>query len=127
MITVYAHIYSNLDQVLTIFVLISQYYYPNFYPKPFKNPSILHGLILVMAPKLIGAVGGGYCPDQALSIRTRGGTGEFPVGEISIPRAADSYGGLNSPWAPGHICGVSTMLVVVVVLLFSVLVQGLAR
>ena len=25
---------------------------------------------------------------------------------------------LNSPWAPGHICGVSTMLVVVVVLLF---------
>ena len=25
---------------------------------------------------------------------------------------------LNSPWAPGHICGVSAMLVVVVVLLF---------
>ena len=25
---------------------------------------------------------------------------------------------LNSPWAPGHICGVSTKLVVVVVLLF---------
>ena len=25
---------------------------------------------------------------------------------------------LNSPWAPGHICGVSVMLVVVVVLLF---------
>ena len=34
---------------------------------------------------------------------------------------------LNSPWAPGHICGVSVMLVVVVVLLFSVLVQGLTR
>ena len=34
---------------------------------------------------------------------------------------------LNSPWAPGHICGVSAMLVVVVVLLFSVLVQGLTR
>ena len=34
---------------------------------------------------------------------------------------------LNSPWAPGHICGVSTKLVVVVVLLFSVLVQGLTK
>ena len=32
---------------------------------------------------------------------------------------------LNSPWASGHICGVSAMLVVVVVLLFSVLMQGL--
>ena len=29
---------------------------------------------------------------------------------------------INSPWAPGHICGVSVMLVVVVVLLFLVLV-----
>ena len=29
---------------------------------------------------------------------------------------------LSSPWAPGHICGVSVMLVVVVVLLFLVLV-----
>ena len=34
---------------------------------------------------------------------------------------------LNSPWAPGHICGVSTKLVVVVVLLFSVLMQGLTK
>ena len=34
---------------------------------------------------------------------------------------------LNSPWAPGHICGVSAKLVVVVVLLFSVLVQGLTK
>ena len=34
---------------------------------------------------------------------------------------------LNSPWAPGHICGVSTKLVVVVVLLFSVLVQALTK
>ena len=34
---------------------------------------------------------------------------------------------LNSPWAPGHICGVSVMLVVVVVLLFLVLVQGLTK
>ena len=36
--------------------------------------------------------GGSYCPDQAFSIRTRGGTGEFPVGEISRPQTADSYG-----------------------------------
>ena len=34
---------------------------------------------------------------------------------------------LNSPWAPGHIYGVLTTLVVVVVLLFSVLVQGLTK
>ena len=34
---------------------------------------------------------------------------------------------LNSPWAPGHICGVSIMLMLVVVLLFSVLVQGLTK
>ena len=34
---------------------------------------------------------------------------------------------LNSPWAPGHIGGVSVMLVVVVVLLFLVLIQGLTR
>ena len=74
---------------------------------------------------MITAVGGGYCPDQAFSIRTGGRTGEFPVGEISGPQTADSYGGYTVPWAPGHVCGVSTMLVVVVVLLFSVLVQGL--
>ena len=34
---------------------------------------------------------------------------------------------LNSLWAPGHICGVLTKLVVMVVLLFSVLVQGLTK
>ena len=34
---------------------------------------------------------------------------------------------LNSPWAPGHFCGVSIVIVVVVVLLFSVLVQGLTK
>ena len=34
---------------------------------------------------------------------------------------------LNSPWAPDHICGVSAMLVVVVILLFLVLVQGLTK
>ena len=34
---------------------------------------------------------------------------------------------LNSPWTPGHICGISVMLMVVVVLLFSVLVQGLTK
>ena len=71
--------------------------------------------------------GGGYCSDQAFLIRTRGRTGEFPVGEISGPQTADSYGELHSPWAPGHVCGVSAVLLVVVVLLFSVLVQGLTR
>ena len=34
---------------------------------------------------------------------------------------------LNSPWASGHIRGVSVMLIVVVVLLFLVLVQGLTK
>ena len=34
---------------------------------------------------------------------------------------------LNSPWVPGHICGVSVLLMVVVVLLFSVLVQGFTK
>ena len=36
--------------------------------------------------------GGGYCLNQAFLIRTRGRTGEFPVGEISRPQTADSYG-----------------------------------
>ena len=43
------------------------------------------------------------------------------MGEIDRPQVAAIVG------APGHICGVSAKLVVVVVLLFSVLVQGLAR
>ena len=34
---------------------------------------------------------------------------------------------LNSPWAPGHICGVSVMLVVVVVLLFWFLCRDSPR
>ena len=34
---------------------------------------------------------------------------------------------LNSPWAPGHICRVSVMIMFVVVLLFLVLVQGLTK
>ena len=42
-------------------------------------------------------VGGGYCPDQAFLIRTRGRTGEFPVGEISRPWTADSYGDYTVP------------------------------
>ena len=46
-----------------------------------------HGLTI-----LTESFGGSYCPDQAFSIRTRGGTGEFPVGEISRPQTADSYG-----------------------------------
>ena len=35
---------------------------------------------------IIAPAGGSFCPDQAFSIRTRGGTGEFPVGEISRPQ-----------------------------------------
>ena len=64
--------------------------------------------------------------EPGLLIHTRGRTGEFPVGEINRPQTATDVVA-NSPWAPGHICGVSLILVVVVVLLFSVLVQGLTR
>ena len=46
---------------------------------------------------LVAAVGGGYCSDQAFLIRTRGRTGEFPVGEISGPQTADSYGDYTVP------------------------------
>ena len=45
---------------------------------------------------------------------------KVPSGGGEDQQFSDSYycGGLNSPWAPGHICGVSAMVVVVVVLLF---------
>ena len=55
------------------------------------------------------------------------GLGGYQVGERPIVLRQLLLWWLNSPWAPGHICGVSAMLVVVVVLLFSVLVQGLTR
>ena len=58
---------------------------------------------------------------------TYGRSGRFPEGGRSIVLRQLLLWWLNSPWAPGHICGVSVMLVVVVVLLFSVLVQGLTR
>ena len=68
---------------------------------------------------MLTAVGGSYCPDQAFSIRTALGV---ELGSSRWVRSADLrqllLWWLNSPWAPGHICGVSTMLVVVVVLLF---------
>ena len=70
--------------------------------------------------------GSGYCLNQAFLIHTGGRTGDFPVGEINRPQVA-AIVVANSPWAPGHICGVSAKLVVVVVLLFSVLMQGLTR
>ena len=60
------------------------------------------------------------CSNQAsLTIRTRGRAGKFPVGGRPIGlKQLLTWWWLNSPWAPGHICGVSVMLVVVVVLLF---------
>ena len=48
-------------------------------------------------------------------------------GRLIVRRQLLLWWWLDSPWAPGHICGVSVMLVVVVVLLFSVLVQGLTK
>ena len=55
------------------------------------------------------------------------GLGGFQVGGRPIVLRQLLLWCLNSPCAPGHICGVSAMLVVVVVLLFSVLIQGLTR
>ena len=52
---------------------------------------------------------------------------EFPSGGEPIVLRQLLLWWLNSPWTPGHIGGVLVMLVVVVVLLFSVLVQGLVR
>ena len=48
-------------------------------------------------------------------------------GRLIVRRQLLLWWWLNSPWAPGHVCGVSEMLMVVVVLLFSVLVQGLTK
>ena len=48
-------------------------------------------------------------------------------GRLIVCRQLLLWRWLNSPWAPGHICGVSVMLMVVVVLLFSVLMQGLTK
>ena len=56
-----------------------------------------------------------------------GRSGKFPGGGRPIVLRQLLLWWLNSPWAPGHIGGVSVMLMVVVVLLFSVLVQGLTK
>ena len=58
--------------------------------KPFRNPSILHGLILVTAPNLtVTAPDRCYCLNQAsLTIRTKGRAGEFPVGETNRSQTA---------------------------------------
>ena len=48
-------------------------------------------------------------------------------GRLIVRRQLLLWWWLNSPWAPGHICGVSVMLMFVVVLLFLVLVQGLTK
>ena len=66
-------------------------------------------------------------PGHLKSAYGRSGKG-FPVGgRLIVRRQLLLWWWLNSPWAPGHICGVSVMLMVVVVLLFSVLVQGLTK
>ena len=60
---------------------------------------------------MLTAVGGGYCPDQALLICTRGGTGEFPVGEISRPQTAtvvvvkQSLGSWSHSWSLSNVSG----------------------
>ena len=66
------------------------------------------------------------CLNQASSTCNKGRAGEFPEGRpIGLKQLLRWW--LNSPWAPGHICGVSIMLVFVVVLLFLVLVQGVTK
>ena len=70
-----------------------------------------------------------YCSDQAtlIMMHTKG----VELRSSQWVRSADLrqllLRWLNSPWAPGHIYGVLTKLVVMVVLLFSVLVQGLTK
>ena len=80
--------------------------------KPFKNPSILHGLILVMAPKLIiTAVGSCCCLNQASLICTKGRTGEFPVGKTNRSQTAtvvvvkQSLGSWSLLWSLSNVSG----------------------
>ena len=56
-----------------------------------------------------------------------GRTGEIPVSEIGRPLAVNVMVIEQSLGSWSHVCGVSVMLVVVVVLLFLVLVQGLTK
>ena len=55
------------------------------------------------------------------------GLGRFPWVRSVDLRQFIWWWRLNSPWAPGHIYVVSVMLMVLVVLLFLVLVQGLTK
>ena len=70
-----------------------------------------------MAPKIIITADSGYCLNQAFEYAL--GIG---LGSSQWVRSADLrqllLWWLNSPWAPGHFCGVSIAIVVVVVLLF---------
>ena len=56
-------------------------------------------------------LGGGYCPDQAFLIHTRGRTGEFSVNEISRPRTAtivvvkQSLGSWSHLWSLSNVSG----------------------
>ena len=62
-----------------------------------------------------------------IMIHTRGRPGKVLASEISRSQTVYMVVVVNSPWAPGHIYGVSVLLVVVVVLLSLVLVQGLTK
>ena len=71
----------------------------------------------------------GYCSDQATWRVLMAGLERGSLwGRLIVRRQLLLWWWwLNSPWAPGHICGVSVMLMFVVVLLFLVLVQGLTK
>ena len=76
---------------------------------------------------MIAPIGSDYCSDQAFWNVLMVGLGKGSQWGRPIGLKQLLMWWLNSPWAPGHICGVSVMLVFVVVLLFLVLVQGLTK
>ena len=94
-----------LGIIIQIFV---QTFLKPFYP-PRPDPG--HGTKNLLASTSTAVGGGCYCPDPACLIRTRGRTGEFPVGEISRPQTADSYGGQTVPgllvtlWSLSNVSG----------------------
>ena len=96
---------------------------------------IWHFLVLILRDQffqriiLMTGSEGCYCLNQASLTHNKGRAGEFPVGKTNSSQTATIvwWWWLNSPWAPGHIRGVSVMLMVVVVLLFLVLVQGITK
>ena len=90
---------------------------------PFKRLSLqtLSGTIqncYCTFPVLLRQIGGGCCSDQVIYSEPMVGLGGSQRRGRPIVLRQLLLWWLNSPWAPGHICGVSAMLVVVVVLLF---------